>query len=186
VPDPLPVIETPRLIVRRFAAEDWRDLFACLSDPAVVRFEPYGVFSEEACRREAVRRMTDDRFWAVSLKDNKTVIGNVTLTKQDFDTWELGYVFSAAWQGRGYATESAGAMIRYAIRQLHARRIVAMCNPDNEKSWRLLERLHMRREGHLKQNVYFKTDAENRPLWVDTYEYGVLASEWRPPDRECV
>jgi len=36
----------------------------------------------------------------------------------------------------------------------------------------------MRREGHLIQNIYFKTDASGRPLWSDTYEYGLLACEW--------
>jgi len=65
-----------------------------------------------------------------------------------------------------------------AIQNQKARRVVAMCNPLNERSWRLLERLGMRREGHLIQNIYFKTDASGRPLWSDTYEYGLLACEW--------
>ena len=53
-----------------------------------------------------------------------------------------------------------------------------MCNPKNVQSWRLLERLRLRREGTLLQNIFFKRDAEGKPIWCDTYEYGILKSEW--------
>ena len=36
----------------------------------------------------------------------------------------------------------------------------------------------MRREGHLLQNVYFKTDEQGNPIWMDTYLYGILKDEW--------
>jgi ribosomal-protein-alanine N-acetyltransferase len=112
------------------------------------------------------------------LKGNKKLIGNIYLSKQDFDTWELGYVFNSSYQGNGYAIESARAVVNYVIKQFNAWRIIAMCNPDNKKSWRLLERVNMRREGYLKQNIYFRTDDNDRPIWQDTYEYGILSSEW--------
>ena len=53
-----------------------------------------------------------------------------------------------------------------------------MCNPKNERSWKLLERLHMRREGLLLQNIYFETDRNGAPIWLDTYEYAILKEEW--------
>jgi len=172
------VIETQRLMVRRFTSEDWKDLYEYLSDPKVVLYEPYEVFTEDGCKSEAIRRSKDDSFWAVCLKENKKLIGNIYLSKQDFDTWELGYVFNSNYQENGYATESTRAVVNYAIKQCNAWRIIAKCNPDNEKSWRLLERLNMRREGHLKQNIYFMTDDNDLPIWQDTYEYGILSSEW--------
>ncbi|MEA4832477.1 hypothetical protein SDC9_74469 [bioreactor metagenome] len=172
------MIETQRLFIRRFTPEDWKDLNDYLSDPKVVFYEPYDVFTEDECRNEAIKRSKDDAFWAVCLKDSKKLIGNIYLSKQDFNTWELGYVFNLKYQGNGYATESGRAIINYAIQKYNARRIIAMCNPDNERSWKLLERLNMRREGHLKQNIYFKTDGNNQPIWQDTYEYGILSSEW--------
>jgi RimJ/RimL family protein N-acetyltransferase len=79
----------------------------------------------------------------------------------------------------GYATESAEAVIKEAFENLGARRIIAMCNPNNEPSWRLLERLGMRREGHLIKNIYFKKDAAGNPIWQSTYEYAILIDEWR-------
>lgn len=172
------MIVTERLTLRRFLPEDWKDLYEYLSDPDVVLFEPYGVQTQEECKKEAARRASDDAFWAVVLTERNKVIGNVYLAKQEFDTWELGYVFNARFQGCGYATESAKALVDYVIKNEYARRIAAMCNPKNEKSWKLLERLNMRREGHLHQNIYFKTDENGNPLWADTYEYAILAQEW--------
>ena len=171
-------METERLWIRRFTPEDWRDLHGHLSREEVVRYEPYGVFTEEESKREAVRRSEDGRFWAVCLKDGGKLIGNLYLSQGAFDTWELGYVFAAEYQGQGYATEAAKAALAEVFRHRQARRVVALCNPLNEPSWRLLERLGMRREGHLRQNLCFKKGEDGRPLWQDTYEYAILAPEW--------
>ncbi|MGC4152601.1 MAG: GNAT family N-acetyltransferase [Propionicimonas sp.] len=171
-------METQRLILRPFSAEDWRELYEYLSDPEVVRYEPYGVLTEDECRSEAARRSGDPAFWAVCLKGDGRLIGNVFLARGELDTWELGYVFNARYQGRGYALESARAAVDHAVTEHGAHRIVARCNPENHRSWRLLDRLPMRREGHQVQNVYFRTDGGGEPIWQDTYEYAVLASEW--------
>jgi RimJ/RimL family protein N-acetyltransferase len=172
------IIETKRLITRPFSPDDADDLYEYLSDPQVVFYEPYEVWTKEDCDKEALRRSADDSFWAVCLKENKKLIGNIYLSKQEFDTWELGYVFNSKYQGQGYAAESAAAVVDNAFKNMNARRVIAMCSPLNTRSWKLLERLGLRREGHLKQNIYFKTDKNGNPIWLDTYEYGILASEW--------
>jgi RimJ/RimL family protein N-acetyltransferase len=172
------LITTERLIIRRFIPEDWQDLYEYLSNEKVVFFEPYDIFSEDACKNEAVNRANNEDFWAVCLKNNK-LIGNLYLGKQEFNTWELGYVFNERFHNNGYATESAKAIIHYAFNELGARRIVAMCNPLNTSSWKLLERLNMRREGHLLKSIYFKMDENNQPIWLDTYEYAILQDEWK-------
>ncbi|MDA3731727.1 GNAT family protein [Niameybacter massiliensis] len=168
-----------RVYIRRFRKEDWKDLYDYLSDPEVVKFEPYDIFFEEEAKEEASKRAQHKSFYAVCLKENDKLIGNLYLDQSAFDTWELGYVFNRKYQGQGYAIESTRALVDYAFTELGARRIIAMCNPDNHASWKLLEKLHMRREGHLKQNIYFKQDAMGNPLWLDTYLYGILKSEWR-------
>ncbi|OOM81047.1 hypothetical protein CLPUN_12070 [Clostridium puniceum] len=68
--------------------------------------------------------------------------------------------------------------MEYAFKELNVRRIIARCDPKNPPSWKLLERLKMRREGHLRQNIYFFKDEKDEPIWKDTYEYGILKSEW--------
>jgi RimJ/RimL family protein N-acetyltransferase len=171
-------METKRLVIRRFKPEDWPDLYEYLSQEATVKHEPYDIFSEEAAKEEAAKRSNDNSFWAVCLQDSGKLIGNIYMNEQDFDTWELGYVFNMHFLGKGYATEAANAVIHEAINHQNARRIIAFCSPLNKPSWRLLERLGLRREGHLLKNIYFKKDPAGDPIWLDTYEYGILADEW--------
>ena len=172
------VIETKRLVLRRFCAEDWKDLYEYLTDEQVVKYEPYDTFTEEKCKQEVVTRSVNPAFWAVVLKDSQKLIGNIYFEGKEFDTWELGYVFNKAYQGLGYATESARAVMEYAFQELNARRIMARCDVENSASWKLLERLKMRREGHFLKVAYFKKDVHNNPIWIDAYEYAVLKDEW--------
>lgn len=171
-------METKRLLLRKFNANDWSDLYEYLSNDEVVKFEPYDVFTVDACKQEAVRRSNEEAFWAVCLIETGKMIGNIYLSKQDFDTWELGYVFNSSFHGKGFATEAAKALVDYVFNKKNARRVIGMCSPLNISSWKLLERLGLRREGHLIQNIYFKKDAKGNPIWLDTYEYGILATEW--------
>lgn len=177
-------METERLIIRRFKEEDWEGLYEYLSLPEVVHFEPYGVYSKEECIEEARRRYEEkDKgpFWAVCLKETNKLIGHIYFCKEDFEeimTWELGYVFNPRYYGKGYATEGCRRMLQYGFEELNAHRIVAECSDKNIPSWRLLERLNMRRESHMLENIYFKTTANGEPIWYDSYEYAILNKEW--------
>ena len=173
--------ETERLIIRRFIPEDWKDLYDYLSKEEVVKYEPYDVFNEEQSKGEAARRETDPSFWAVCLKDTGKVIGNLYFSEQsprEFQNWELGYVFNSDYHGHGYATEACQCILKYGFEQLNIRRVIAMCNPLNNSSWKLLDRLKMRREGHALQTVFFKRDKDGNPIWHDTYSYAILRTEW--------
>lgn len=174
-------IETERLWMRRFTADDWLDLYDYLSKEEVVKYEPYDVFDVEGSKAEALRRSNDGAFWAVCLKSSGKVIGNLYFQEsepQTFGTWELGYVFHSDYQGSGYATEACTQLLRFGFEQLQMRRVIACCDPDNTRSWKLLERLKLRREGHFKQTGYFKRNRDGDPIWHDTFSYGLLRSEW--------
>lgn len=166
-------METERLILRRYKERDLEDLYRYLSDPEVVRFEPYRPMTREEAGEELKRRMASDEMIAVELKESGRLIGNVYLGRRDFGALELGFVFNREYWGRGFASESCRAIIEKAFAD-GAHRIFAECDPENENSWRLLEALGFRREGHLLQNVYFWTDESGRPIWKDTYIYGKL------------
>lgn len=171
-------METVRLLIRMFLPNDGQDLFEYLSQNEVVKYEPYNVFTKEQAKQEAINRSNNSDFWAVCLKDTGKLIGNIYLSKQEFDTWELGYVFNCNYQGKGYAAEATRALIENLFANDKARRIIAMCDPLNMASWKLLERLGMRREGHLLNNVWFFKDENDEPIWKDTYEYAILKEEW--------
>ncbi|MCL2773328.1 MAG: GNAT family N-acetyltransferase [Oscillospiraceae bacterium] len=172
------MIVTERLIINKFEKSDWKDIYEYLSDNDVVKFEPYEPLTKDKALHEAEERAKNPAFWAVRLKDTNKLIGNIYLSEADFKTWELGYVFNKKYWGNHYAAESAYAVINYIFKTKDAWRIVAMCDPLNIASWKLLERLGMRREGHLIKNVYFKFDSQGNPIWKDTYEYAILREEW--------
>lgn len=170
-------LTTERLLLRPYEPDDLTDFYAMVSDPEVVRFEPYDAMSlreAEACLRE---RMTED-FTAVVRREDGRMIGNVYLAHRSFESMELGYVFARAAWGHGYATEACGAAVEAAFaRGVH--RVFAECNPENAASWRLLERLGFRREGLLRQNVFFRRDGDGRPVWQDTCVYARLWEDGR-------
>lgn len=171
-----PALKTERLILRRYRPDDLQDLFEYLSDPAVVAFEPYKPMTWEQARENLAWRISTDEMVAVELTSSGKMIGNVYLGRREFESLELGFVFNRAYWGRGLAAESCRALAERAFAQ-GVHRIYAECDPQNENSWRLLEALGFRREGHLRQNVYFHTDETGRPLWKDTYLYAMLPTE---------
>lgn len=170
-------LKTERVHLRQFKESDSSDLYDYLSDTEVVKYEPYKAFSKEEAMKEAARRAESTEFFAVCLENGK-VIGNVYFSKGAFDTWMIGYVFNRQYWGQGYASESVKAVIEYGFTELGVHRITALCNPENEASWHLLERVGMRREGVLKKNVYFWKDEQGVPIWQDTYEYALLKDEY--------
>ena len=87
---------------------------------------------------------------------------------------ELGWVMDPAHQGRGYATEAVRAVIAACFEQLGLRRVSAGCFAANEPSWRMMERLGMRREEHSRATALHRSGE-----WMDGMAYGLLAQEWR-------
>jgi RimJ/RimL family protein N-acetyltransferase len=87
---------------------------------------------------------------------------------------ELGWVLDPAHEGHGYATEAVRELLRLCFTELGLRRIEAGCFAANEPSWRLMERVGMRRESHTRQDALHRSGE-----WMDGMSYGLLAEEWR-------
>lgn len=166
-------IETKRLILRRYEERDLDDLYEYLSDPEVTHFEPYKPMNREEVGENLMWRISTDEMIAVEEKESHKMIGNVYLGKRDFGALEIGFVFRRDRWGQGLARESCRALIDWAFGQ-GVHRIYAECDPENENSWHLLEKLGFEREGHLKENVYFWKDPEGNPIWKDTYIYAMV------------
>lgn len=87
---------------------------------------------------------------------------------------DLGWVLDPAYAGRGLATEALEAVLALCFDDLGLRRVTADCFAANSASWRLMERVGMRREAHRV------AESLHRDLgWVDSYAYALLADEWR-------
>jgi RimJ/RimL family protein N-acetyltransferase len=87
---------------------------------------------------------------------------------------ELGWVLHPEHAGRGYATEAVRAVIRLCFEDLRLRRVTANCFADNVESWRLMERVGMRREVHTIRESLHRSGE-----WLDGMGYALLADEWR-------
>lgn len=175
------LIETPCLVVRNFRPDDWSDLHEYLSQKEVLKYEPGSASDENDCRNKAAERSKDDTFLAVCLKVTGKMIGHLYFARTEppeFLTWELGYIFNPAFYGRGHATEACRGILKHAFEKLGAHRIIAMCSPENAPSWRLLERLSMRREGCFRKAAFFRKSEDGKPLWHDGYHYAILNEEW--------
>jgi RimJ/RimL family protein N-acetyltransferase len=86
---------------------------------------------------------------------------------------ELGWVLDPAHTGVGYATEAVRELLRYCFQDLGVHRVVANCFLDNDTSWRLMERVGMRREIHAVRESLHRSGR-----WLDTVGYALLADEW--------
>ena len=87
---------------------------------------------------------------------------------------EIGWCLDPAYQGKGYAAEAVAEMVRACFEDLGLRRVVANSFADNVASWRLMERLGMRRELYTVAESLHRTKG-----WVDGVGYALLADEWR-------
>lgn len=169
-------IETERLIIRNFAMTDEQDLSEYMLQRVNEKFEGYPGFTIEQVPGEIRNRTQSDEFFAIELKKDKKVIGNIYLGKRDFNTREMGYVLNKNYLNKGYGTEAGKAVITYSFQNgLH--RIYAECSPENTASWKLMEKLGMVREAHLRKNVSFHNDSQGNPIYWDTYVYGILDND---------
>lgn len=85
----------------------------------------------------------------------------------------LGWVLHPDRTGQGYATEAVRGLLQLCFADLGLRRVTADCFADNEASWRLMERVGMRREGHTVRDALHRSGE-----WLDGYAYAMLADEW--------
>lgn len=169
------IIETNRLMIRKFQAKDWKDLAEILTDENVVYYEPYNVFTVEQCKTEAENFSHSDSFYAVVEKNQNKVIGKLYFNDEgNYGTYELGYTFNASYQGLGYAKESSAALMKYAFENMGVRKIIAYADVANEKSWRLLKTLGMKREGILKAYTFKHKDKNGEPIWQDMLIYATF------------
>jgi RimJ/RimL family protein N-acetyltransferase len=95
---------------------------------------------------------------------------------------ELGWALRSDETGKGYATEAAEAVLRICFDELGLRRVTASCFATNTASYRLMERLGMRREACTVRGALHPSGE-----WMDGYAYALLADEWRghPADSGC-
>lgn len=184
MPSPRVLQETNLFYLRSFTASD-SDLEAFLgwrNDPIVARFQgwrlPYPRDRAQAflTAMEASTPGQPGEWYQVAIEQKTTgkLIGDCAFkTAEDGMQAEVGYTLDRRFHGRGYATEAVGGLIDYLFDQLNMHRVFANCDTRNEPSWRLLQRLGFRLEGHYVESY------RDGGSWGSEYQYAILQREWR-------
>ncbi len=175
-------LTTSRLLLREFEEEDWRATHPYESDPEVVRYQSHDVRTPEQSREyirhvRALARETPRRVYdlAVVPREGGRLIGRCGMRITDVEQREgtVWYILHRSEWGRGYITEAAEALLDFAFGPLGLHRMFGDCDPRNPGSFRVMEKLGMRREAHFRENAFIKGE------WCDSLIYAVLDHEWR-------
>ncbi|PGW29604.1 GNAT family N-acetyltransferase [Bacillus cereus] len=166
-------IEAERLLIRKFEFKDWEAVHEYTSDSNVMKYIPEGVFTEEDTRNFVNKNMGENaKNFPVILIDENILIGHIVFHKYFGDhTYEIGWIFNPKYYNKGYASEAAQATLKYGFKEMKLHRIIATCQPENTASYRLMEKIGMRREG------YFRKCISHGNEWWDEYYYAILEEE---------
>jgi len=176
-------VQTERLLLRRATRDDLDVTWGFRRLPQVHDWLGAATATYDAYRERYFREKRLADLLIVELDGQ--VIGDLMLKVED--GWaqeevadqakrvqgELGWSFDPAFGGKGYATEAVRALVGLCFGPLGLRRLHADCFFDNEASWRLMERLGMRRELHAVKESLHRTKG-----WLDGLSYALLAQEW--------
>jgi [ribosomal protein S5]-alanine N-acetyltransferase len=141
-----PVLQTERLYLREFTLEDAQLLVELNSDINVTRFTADGPVDLEESKQllkdiilpQYINKMGR---WAVHLKDTHEFIGWSGIKYiESLNEYDLGYRFFKKHWGKGYATESAKAVMEYGSTILKLKQIVGRASVDNHNSIKVLEK----------------------------------------------
>ncbi|MFJ5107600.1 MULTISPECIES: GNAT family N-acetyltransferase [Micrococcaceae] len=180
-------VRTERLSLRRVNSADVEDLWRYRQLADVTQWITAGPATVEEFRSLFFAKDYPLRNLAVELDTGQgtQLIGTVML--DIVDGWgqseieqhakgvegNLGWSFDPSFGGKGYATEAVAAAMGLCFGPLGLRRVTAECFAANEPSWRLMERLGMRREFHGRKDSLHRSGE-----WMDSVGYALLAEEW--------
>ena len=184
-------IATPRLLLRRFASGDWKDLLEFMTDDELFRFSEGSPLSEEQIVRwieadSAVKLTTPDTVFclAMQLQAGGKVIGYLSLKFIDGlrEQATFDILVSRSFQRQGFGTEAVNALLSFCFEAIALHRVVTSCDSRNVAALRLCEKVGMRREGE------FLKDRFANGAWVDTVWLAMLSGEYSktrsyPPHR---
>lgn len=177
------LLETPRLILRRFVREDGEAMYRnWCSDPEVTKFLTWSTHSNSG-ESTAVAESWATGYscagfyqWAITIKElGDEPVGSIGTVRTDesISTFAIGYCIGKEHWGKGYMSEALAAVIDYLFGEVGALRIESWHDVNNPASGAVMKKCGMTYEGTLRQ-----ADRNNQGI-CDIAKYSVLAAEWR-------
>ncbi len=178
-------LETARLVVRRMQERDRATAIAHEEDRRIMQWirDPLPRAEIEARVQQTFEPWdaSDGRWLVLTVADRDTdaMLGIVCcrVTVAEHETLEVGYRLHPDHHRMGFAHEAMTHLLDFLFEEAEARRVVALCDGRNEASWRLMEKLGMRREAALREHYLLSGE------WCDELVYGLLRREWTAGQR---
>jgi RimJ/RimL family protein N-acetyltransferase len=181
-------VRTPRLLIRTMAIADVDDIHAYQSREDVSRYLPYlprtrDDVVEKVTKFSAATAIGDDGdYWQLAIErvaKPGRVIGDVyfSLRSTANASGEVGWTLHPSYEGQGFMTEAAAAIIEIAFAGIGLHRVIARIDPRNAASAALCRRLGMREEAHFTEDIWFKGE------WGNTTIFAILDREWEAVSR---
>ena len=179
------MIRTERLLMRRWRDED-REPFAVMNaDPAVMEHMQGTLTRERSdAYMDRIEAWWDDHgwgLWAIEVPGVASLIGHTGLWPADFVTGapmvEVGWRIAREHWGHGYVTEAAREALRFGFEELGLDEIVSFTVPQNERSWRVMERIGLHRDP-AGDFDHPKVDAVAYPQIVHHIFYRLGRADW--------
>ena len=176
----LPVLETPRLILRTVAMRDAADIYGYSRDPEVARHVLWDAHRSVADSRAYIRfiqrqyRDGAPSSYAIVLKETERVIGTIGFMaySEENSTVEVGYSLARAQWNRGLMTEALNALLELSFDRMHLHRVEAQHEVSNPSSGRVMLKCGMRHEGTLRGRIF------NKGRFTDVELYAILREDW--------
>jgi [ribosomal protein S5]-alanine N-acetyltransferase len=149
------ILETERLILREIVESDDEFMLDLLNQPSFIKY----IGDRNVRTLEQSREFIESRYrksyaengfglYAVELKEDQTPIGICGFVKRDtLPDADIGFAFLPQFEKKGYAFESASAVMKMGREVLDLKRVLAITSQDNESSGRLLEKLGFEFDG---------------------------------------
>ena len=152
------ILETERLLLRQFSTDDVDFILRLLNEPSFLQnIGDRGVRTLADARsyilRVPVASYEQNGFglYLVVLKEDGASIGMCGLIKREqLEDVDIGYAFLPAYWSKGYALEAAMAVKEYARDRIGLKRLVAITDPENQASIRVLEKIGLRFESMIR------------------------------------
>ena len=159
-----PIIDTPRLYLRKMNKTDSADMYEYSCREDVTRYLLWSPHPSEAYTAKYLSylqsryRAGDFYDWAVVVRDTDKMIGTCGFTRLNIDSnsAEIGYVLNPEYWGYGFAPEAVRAVMRFGFNELRLNRIEAKYMVGNERSVRVMEKVGMTREGINREAIHVK------------------------------
>lgn len=177
----LPVIETPRLVLRPVADNDAHDIFEIAGDPDTAKYTSWDAHKTIEDSRTLIRfikkrySLNKPSNWAVISKPENKLIGLCGFVSGFAinNRAEIAFVINKRYRNKGYAYEAVIESIKFGFLNAKLNRIEAFCDADNIASEKVLEKCGLKFEGLLRQ--YVMKNGEFRDMKC----YSVLARDFQ-------